>query len=174
MFASSSEFASIPAKISSQARQAQEPIIDSGYQIIDSSCTVIQTAKSLVVMPKDPPTWQKFASSSKNVSDSIKKLVNSIKTGAPGQTECDNAAVALSNHLRALDAAYMDAVSQSLVPQKGSTLHAYSQQVERAAAGLLDTIEPLRTAAKFEAENIGHNVNQLVRKLIIFEVYKIF
>lgn len=59
----------------------------------------------------------------------------------------------------------MDAVSQSLVPQKVSTLHAYSQQVERSAAGLSDTIEPLRTAAKFEAENIGHNVNQLVRSL---------
>lgn len=86
-----------------------------------------------------------------------------IRTGAPGQTECDNAAIVLSNHLRTLDAAYMDAVSQSLIPQKGSTLHAYSQQVERAAAGLSDTIEPLRTAAKFEAENIGHNVNQLVR-----------
>lgn len=79
MFASSSEFTSVPAKISPQARKAQEPIVEAGRQIIDSSCTVISTAKSLVVMPKDPPTWQQFASNSKNVSDSIKKLVNSIR-----------------------------------------------------------------------------------------------
>jgi talin len=56
----------------------------------------------------------------------------------------------------------MDAVSQSLAPKKGSTLPAYSQQVERAAAGVFDTIEPLRHAAKYEAENIGHTVNQMV------------
>lgn len=79
MFASSSEFTSIPAKISSHAHKAQEPIIDAGEKIIDSSCSVIQTAKSLVVMPKDPPTWQQFANNSKNVSDAIKKLVNSIR-----------------------------------------------------------------------------------------------
>lgn len=79
MFASSSEFASIPAKISLQAHKAQEPIIDAGRKIIDSSCSVIRTAKSLVVMPKAPPTWQQFAANSKNVSDSIKQLVSSIR-----------------------------------------------------------------------------------------------
>lgn len=68
----------------------------------------------------------------------------------------------LLDHLRALDAANMDAVSQSLAPRRGSTLHVYSQQVERAAASLLETVEPLRQAAKFEAENIGHSVNQVV------------
>lgn len=56
----------------------------------------------------------------------------------------------------------MDAVSQSLVPRRSSTLQGYSQQVERAAAGLADTVEPLRQAGKYEAENIGHAVNQIV------------
>lgn len=57
----------------------------------------------------------------------------------------------------------MDSVSQSFQPRKGATLPIYSQQVERAAAGLFDTIEPLRQAAKFEAENIGHSVNQMIQ-----------
>lgn len=57
----------------------------------------------------------------------------------------------------------MDAVSQSLQPKRSATLPVYSQQVERSAAGLLDTIEPLRHAAKFEAENIGHAINQMVQ-----------
>lgn len=52
----------------------------------------------------------------------------------------------------------MDAVSQSLVPRRAATLPAYSQQVERSAAGLFDMMEPLRHAAKYEAESIGqHN-----------------
>lgn len=50
----------------------------------------------------------------------------------------------------------MDAVSQSLAPRRSATLPVFSQQVERSAAGLSDTIEPLRHAAKYEAENIGN------------------
>jgi talin len=163
VYANSSEFVSIPAKISPQARRAQQPIIDSGSRLIDSSCTVVSAAKNLVVMNKDPSTWQHFASSSKDVSESIKQLVVNIRNGAPGKNECETAASILTNHLRSLDTASMDAVSQSLAPKKGSTLPAYSQQVERAAAGVFDTIEPLRHAAKYEAENIGHTVNQMVQ-----------
>lgn len=88
--------------------------------------------------------------------------MNVCRNGAPGKNECETAAVILSNHLRALDAASMDAVSQSMSPRQGATLPVYSQQVERAAAGLFDTIEPLRHAAKREAEHIGHSVNQMV------------
>lgn len=57
----------------------------------------------------------------------------------------------------------MDSVSQSLKPRRNASLPVFSQQVERSAGGLLDTIEPLRQAAKYEAENIGHCVNQLVQ-----------
>lgn len=84
MYANSSEFISIPAKISPQGRMAQEPILEAARRIIDSSSSVIRTAKSLVVMPRDPPTWQQFASHSKTVSDSIKKLVSSIRLVASG------------------------------------------------------------------------------------------
>lgn len=56
----------------------------------------------------------------------------------------------------------MEAVSQTMVPRRGSSLPIYNQQVGRAASELQDTIEPLRHAAKFGAENIGHAVNQMV------------
>ncbi|XP_074035813.1 talin_middle and talin-RS domain-containing protein rhea isoform X1 [Leptinotarsa decemlineata] len=163
VYASSSEFVSIPAKISQQALQAQKPIIESGRRLIDSSCAVINATKNLIIMPKDPSTWQQFAASSKNVSDSMKQLVVNIRNEAPGRNECEQAAQIITNHLKSLDAAYMDAVSQSLKPQRSTALPIYSQQVERSAAGLLDTIEPLRHAAKFEAENIGHGINQLIQ-----------
>ncbi|XP_048523491.1 talin-1 isoform X1 [Dendroctonus ponderosae] len=163
VYASSSEFVTIPAKISPQAREAQKPIVGAGNRLIDSSCSVISAAKNLIVMPKDPSTWQQFAKCSRDVSDSMKQLVVNIRTEAPGGNECEQAALILSNHLKTLDAAYMDAVSQSLQPRKTATLPIFSQQVERSAAGLTDTIEPLRHAAKFEAENIGHTVNQMIQ-----------
>ena len=78
-FAGSPEFATLPAKISAEGREAQDPILQSGYHIIDGSCQMIHSAKSLAINPKDPPTWQALANSSKAVSDSIKRLVSSIR-----------------------------------------------------------------------------------------------
>lgn len=79
IYASSSEFVTIPAKIPIQARQIQQPIIDAGRRLIDTSCSVINSTKNLIIMPKDPSTWQNFAASSKNVSDSIKQLAINIR-----------------------------------------------------------------------------------------------
>lgn len=79
VYASSSEFVTIPAKIPIQARQAQQPIIDAGRSLMDSSCNVIHSTKNLIIMPKDPSTWQTFAATSKNVSDSIKQLAVNIR-----------------------------------------------------------------------------------------------
>lgn len=92
---------------------------------------------------------------------------------APGQSECEAAAVTLTNHLRALDSAYMEAVSQTLAPRKGSSLPIYNQQVGRAAGELQDSIEPLRQSAKYEAEHIGHAVNQMVCLYIILNSFLI-
>lgn len=76
--------------------------------------------------------------------------------------ECDSAIETLNNNLRVLNSAYMDVVSQTLEPRRGSSLQAYNQQVARSAAEISDTIEPLKSAAKYEAEHIGHSVTRLV------------
>lgn len=83
---------------------------------------------------------------------------------APGQAECDTAANKLTNLLHTLDTAMMEVMHQTFA-KRGGTLQSANQQVARSAAELIDTIEPLRQAAKFEAENIGHTVNQLVSSL---------
>lgn len=58
----------------------------------------------------------------------------------------------------------MDVVSQTLEPKRGSSLQGYNQQVARSAAELSDTIEPLRNSSKYEAENLGHSICQMVRE----------
>ncbi|KAL6268430.1 hypothetical protein P5V15_001566 [Pogonomyrmex californicus] len=160
-FASSPEFASQPAKISIAARAAQEPITSAGKSIIDGSCAMVQAAKSLAVSPKDPPTWQLLANHSKSVSDSIKSLVASIRDKAPGQKECDAAIEKLSARIRELDAASLSAVSQALIPRRENTVQGFTDQMESSASELREKLEPLRTAAKYEAENVGHAVNQI-------------
>ncbi|XP_034178669.2 talin_middle and talin-RS domain-containing protein rhea isoform X1 [Osmia lignaria lignaria] len=160
-FASSPEFASHPAKISIAARAAQEPITSAGKAIIDGSCAMVRAAKSLAISPKDPPTWQLLANHSKSVSDSIKSLVASIRDKAPGQKECDAAIEKLSARIRELDAASLSAVSQALLPRRENTVQGFTDQMESSASELREKLEPLRTAAKYEAENVGHAVSQI-------------
>nr|CAD7594785.1 unnamed protein product [Timema genevievae] len=162
-FAGSPEFSSQPAKISVAARAAQEPITSSGRSIIDGSCSMVKAAKSLAVSPRDPPTWQLLANHSKCVSDSIKKLVSSIRDKAPGQKECDDAIEKLNAKIRDLDQTSLSAVSQSLSPRRDNTLQGFTDQMESSATEISEKLEPLRSAAKYGAENIGHAVNQMVQ-----------
>ncbi|XP_076285547.1 talin_middle and talin-RS domain-containing protein rhea isoform X2 [Lasioglossum baleicum] len=160
-FAGSPEFASQPAKISITARAAQEPITSAGKAIIDGSCAMVRAAKSLAVSPKDPPTWQLLANHSKSVSDSIKSLVASIRDKASGQKECDAAMDKLSARIRELDAASLSAVSQALAPRRENTVQGFMDQMESSVNELREKLEPLRMAAKYEAENVGHTVSQV-------------
>ncbi|XP_054725014.1 talin-1-like isoform X2 [Uloborus diversus] len=160
-FASSPDFASIPAKISPKARAAQEPITSAGKSIIDGSCNMLQSAKSLAVNPKDPPSWQTLANHSTNISDAIKRLVSSIKVKAPGQKECDAAIEKLSACINELDRASLSTISQNLAPRTDYSLKGYQEQMETSASEILDRIDPVRIAAKSEAEKLGHLVTQM-------------
>ncbi|KAK4327375.1 hypothetical protein Pmani_002156 [Petrolisthes manimaculis] len=160
-FANSPEFASVPAKISAKARQAQEPITSAGKAIINGSCSMIESAKSLAVNPKDPPTWQSLATHSKCVSDSIKSLVASIRDKAPGQKECDEAIDKLNVNIRELDQAALSVLDQNLPQHTENTLQGYNEQVENAGQALFNSIEKVRAAAKSEAENLGHSITQM-------------
>lgn len=165
-YASSPEFSGEPAVIAPSARAAQAPVLQAGKDILQASASILRTAKHLVVTPKDPPTWQLLANQSKSASESIKKLVASIRDRAPGQEECDIALERVNEQVRQLDRAAMTAVSGSgLAPQRGATLRSFADTAHGSAAEVLESIEPLRIAAKSEAENIGHAVNRLVAYL---------
>ncbi|XP_023231887.1 talin-2-like isoform X2 [Centruroides sculpturatus] len=161
-FASSPEFASAPAKISSKARASQEPITSAGKSIIDGSCNMIQAAKSLAVNPKDPPAWQTLANHSRSVSDAIKTLVSSIRDKAPGQKECEQAIERLSACIRELDRASVSIISQSLQPRTDNTLKGFQEQMENSASEILDKIDIIGSAGKGEAEKLGHSVTNMV------------
>merc|ERR1712223_710660 len=161
-FASTPEYASVPARISEQGRLAQEPIIESGHFIIEGSCSMIHSAKSLAVNPKDPPTWQSLANSSKSVSDAIKKLVSSIRDKAPGQRECEDAIEKLAMNIRELDQTSLAAINQNLQPRKDKDIKAFTEQMENAAQQLSAKLPDVQASAKNEAERLGHAINSLI------------
>ncbi|XP_055011026.1 talin-2a isoform X2 [Boleophthalmus pectinirostris] len=160
-FASNPEFASVPAKISSEGSAAQEPILQSARSMLDSSTHLLKTARSLVINPKDPPTWSVLAGHSRTVSDSIKGLITAIRDKAPGQRECDSSIDNINKCIRDIEQASLAAVSQNLPSRDDISLEALQEQLTSTVQEIGHLIDPVSTAAKGEASQLGHKVTQL-------------
>ncbi|KTF94138.1 hypothetical protein cypCar_00006455 [Cyprinus carpio] len=160
-FASNPEFASIPAQISHEGSAAQEPILRSARSMLDSSTHLLETARSLVLNPKHPPTWSILAGHSRTVSDSIKSLITSIRDKAPGQRECDQSIDSINKSIRDIEQVSLAAVSQSLPRRDDISLEALQEQLTSAVQEIGHLIDPISTAARGEAAQLGHKVTQL-------------
>uniref|UniRef100_A0A6Q2YDM6 Talin 1 n=1 Tax=Esox lucius TaxID=8010 RepID=A0A6Q2YDM6_ESOLU len=161
-FASNPEFASVPAQISPEGLAAMEPIVAAAKTMLESSTGLIQTARSLAVNPKDPPKWSVLAGHSRTVSDSIKKLITSMRDKAPGQRECDEAIEVLNNCIREVDQASLAAISQQLTPRDDVSNEALHEQMAASVQEISNLIEPVAMAARSEASHLGHKVSQMV------------
>uniref|UniRef100_A0A3P8VSG0 Talin 2a n=1 Tax=Cynoglossus semilaevis TaxID=244447 RepID=A0A3P8VSG0_CYNSE len=162
-FASNPEFASVPAQISAEGTAAQEPILHSGRSMLDSSTHLLRTARSLVINPKDPPTWSILAGHSRIVSDSIKSLITAIRDKAPGQRECDSSIDNINKCIRDIEQASLAAVSQDLRCRDDISLEALQEQLTSTVQEIGHLIDPISTAARGEASQLGHKVTQLAR-----------
>ncbi|XP_036952509.1 talin-2a isoform X1 [Acanthopagrus latus] len=160
-FASNPEFASVPAQISHEGSAAQEPILHSARSMLDSSTHLLKTARSLVINPKDPPTWSVLAGHSRTVSDSIKSLITAIRDKAPGQRECDSSIDNINKCIRDIEQASLAAVSQNLASRDDISLEALQEQLTSTVQEIGHLIDPVSTAARGEASQLGHKVTQL-------------
>ncbi|XP_058851029.1 talin-2-like [Acipenser ruthenus] len=160
-FASNPEFVSIPAQISREGCAAQEPILYSARAMLDSSSLLLKTARSLVINPKDPPTWSILAGHSRTVSDSIKSLITSIRDKAPGQRECDYSIDNINRCIRGIEQASLAAVSQNLPLRDDISLEALQEQLTSVVQEIGHVIDPISYAARGEAAQLGHKVTQL-------------
>ncbi|CAN9506707.1 unnamed protein product [Ophioblennius macclurei] len=160
-FASNPEFASVPAQISHEGSAAQEPILQSARSMLDSSTHLLKTARSLVINPKDPPTWSVLAGHSRTVSDSIKSLITAIRDKAPGQRECDSSIDNINKCIRDIEQASLATVSQNLPSRDDISLEALQEQLTSTVQEIGHLIDPVSTAARGEASQLGHKVTQL-------------
>uniref|UniRef100_A0A8B9HQE7 Talin 2a n=1 Tax=Astyanax mexicanus TaxID=7994 RepID=A0A8B9HQE7_ASTMX len=161
VFVSSPEFGSVPAQISREGSAAQEPILQSARSMLDSSIKLLTTARSLVLNPKDPALWSLLAAHSHTVSDSIKSLITAVRDKAPGQRECDSAIDSVRKCIREMEHACLSAVSQNLPTRQDISLEALQEQLMSSVQEVGHLIDPISTAAKGEASQLGHTVSQL-------------
>ncbi|XP_069480588.1 talin-2 isoform X7 [Ambystoma mexicanum] len=162
-FASNPEFVSIPAQISSEGSQAQEPILIFARMMLQGSSSLIKTARSLAINPKDPPTWSILAGHSRVVSDSIKSLITSIRDKAPGQRECDYSIDAINKCIRDIEQASLENVSQNLPTRDDISVEALQEQLTSVVQEIGHLVDPTATAARGEASQLGHKVTQLAQ-----------
>ena len=127
------------------------PPPQAGNNVIRSSSSLLTSAKSLAMNPRDPPTWQLLTSHSKALADAMKNLLMAIRSpltpsltlpytltpsltpslslshreGCPGQKECDQAIDTLNSTMTQLNQAVLAAMSQQLQPSAASTLQGF-------------------------------------------------
>ncbi|XP_057316525.1 talin-2-like isoform X2 [Hydractinia symbiolongicarpus] len=160
-YASSPEFASVPAKISAQAKAAQYPLIMSGKSMVSSSTHYFTSTKTLAVNNKDQPTWQLFATHSRALADAMRKIVSAIKENAPGQQECDQAADTINRSINKIDQASLAAISNNLKPTTEDSLKGFEEKMMLTCAQLQEAIPNTVEYAKGAPEKIGHSVIKL-------------
>ncbi|XP_055324815.1 talin-2 isoform X2 [Sitodiplosis mosellana] len=165
-YASQPEFISIPAKISEEGYRAQEPILQAGRGVVNGVVEMVKAVKSLAVAPKDPAVWQQLSLRSKPVSDSVRNLVDSIRDKAPGQAQCDNVLETINTCARELDTASISIGVQGLPKRQDNNLQGFTSQMLNASAELLDKLEPIKSAAKRNAESLGHAVTEISRYIV--------
>ena len=159
----SPKFVTQPTKIGEKGVLASKDIVKYGSEIVDRSSSMIGSVKSLVVNPKDPPTWQTLATTSKDVSDSIKHLISEIEDKAPGKIECEEAIETLTMSTRELNNASLAANNKNLERRQDRNIKQFTDQIQNAASQIQDKIPAVKVASKLQAEKLGHSVNALVR-----------
>ena len=60
--------------------------------------------------------------------------------------------------MRELDEATLAGVRQSLQPHRENTLQGFTDQVQTSVNEISEKLNPLKIAAKSQAENVGHTV----------------
>ncbi|CAI4221289.1 unnamed protein product [Auanema sp. JU1783] len=154
------DFAAVPAKISNPGRDAQIPVLASSRQMLDASCEMIKTARDLAVAPRDSVVWQRLADNSKDVSESIKRLVSGIRDAAPGQAEMDRVIHQLEQLIVNIERSALESVgSPSSVTSSGAEKRIH-QQILHATQSLSERVDSLRTAAISKGEDLAHCVEE--------------
>ncbi|UMM10645.1 hypothetical protein L5515_000321 [Caenorhabditis briggsae] len=154
-FADKPDFAAIQGTISNEGRTAQLPILQASREMLDSSAQMIHTAKSWASAPQDEATWQRMAVNSREVSDSIMRLVSAIHEAAPGQIELETAIGRLSALSGQVERSAMDAYASGNVQQHGANAERQLlQQVQHIASQLEDKVDDLHSAAVEHGERL--------------------
>ncbi|KAG9489639.1 hypothetical protein GDO78_005541 [Eleutherodactylus coqui] len=132
---------------------AKRHFVQSAKEVANSTANLVKTIKVMAIL----------AGHSRIVSDSIKSLITSIRDKAPGQRECDQSIDSINRCIRDIEQASLASVSQNLAMRDDISLEALQEQLTSVVQEIGHLIDPITTAARGEAAQLGHKVTQLAR-----------
>ncbi|KAI9331954.1 hypothetical protein BDR26DRAFT_1010745 [Obelidium mucronatum] len=138
-YALSSEFSGTAAKISPQSAIAQKPLLDANKAVILTAQEVVNSVKHLCSNPVDSTHQIALNNGIRSVSEAIHKMIEAVTINAPGQKECTEAVLKVTEYIASLDAAIMDATVNNLEPVVGINKTAFVETI-RGLASLTDVV----------------------------------
>ena len=165
-FASSPEFAAVPAQLSQKAKENQTPVIETGKQLADQSLELFKSIKQQLNSEYANVNYQSINGQTKLIAATCKQLIETIKDASPGQKDCDRAIESLTNCIREIDQNSLNLISQTTsslaLKENASSLQTYRENLCNIAKELSKKIHNVRTSGQTETENLGHSVNRFI------------
>ncbi|KAI8614346.1 hypothetical protein BC830DRAFT_1169513 [Chytriomyces sp. MP71] len=146
-FARNDEFSGSAAKLSPQAVLAQKPLIESNKSLINVIQTMIESIKTLCSNPKDSTAASVLLKHTKTAAECNLKLIELMKSSAPGQKECLDTILKVTESIAIIDAAIMDATVNNLEPRMGASKDS-----------LLDTLKGLESLTELMTQSWSTDV----------------
>ncbi|KAL5104483.1 Talin-1 [Taenia crassiceps] len=161
-----SEFGGEPARISSEARDAQQPICAAGQACLESGKGVILASKHMLQtaetsgQPSDT-AFGAFTAASRDLTGNTKHLLALLDEQGPGQAECQRALLNIRRLLHELERDKMAMMDGVFAPRHDSSEEGFLKQLTLSARAVRDTATPVGRSATSEAERLGHAVREL-------------
>ncbi|VDM32021.1 unnamed protein product [Hydatigera taeniaeformis] len=155
-----------PARISSEARSAQQPICSAGQACLESGKGVILASKHMLqtaetnVQPSDT-ALSAFTAASRDLTDHTKRLLALLSEQGPGQAECQRALLNIRRLLHELERDKMAMMDGVFTPRHDTNEEGFLKQLTVSARAVRDMATSVGRGATSEAERLGHAVCEL-------------
>eukprot|EP01102_Stenamoeba_stenopodia_P017940 TRINITY_DN650_c0_g1_i4.p1 TRINITY_DN650_c0_g1~~TRINITY_DN650_c0_g1_i4.p1 ORF type:complete len:2027 (+),score=565.48 TRINITY_DN650_c0_g1_i4:223-6081(+) len=137
-------------------------------RVVASVQNLLQSAKTVVIDPKSSKSQNAVSAGFKDVTDSITKLIASLKEGAVGYKQCDTAVEQVVSVIADLDAAALFAASGQMDVQVGAgvTLEDSQSKLKKSSELLLSTSKQLAAAVNsLSQDELGKNALKISEAL---------
>ncbi|CDS39815.1 talin [Echinococcus multilocularis] len=161
-----SEFGGEPARISSEARSAQQPICLAGQACLESGRGVILASKHMLQTAEtsgEPSNtaFGAFTAASRDLTDNTKHLLAVLNEQGPGQAECQRTLLNIRRLLHELERDKMAMMDGVFTPRHDSNEEGFLKQLTISTRAVRDMATSVGRGATSEAERLGHAVREL-------------
>nr|KAJ3421186.1 Talin-1 [Polyrhizophydium stewartii] len=120
--ASAPEYAGEPARVSPQAAEMQQPLMENAQRVLADLRRITMMSQAFCGSPDNTDLQNQLLRETESMSKAVGNMVKGVKDSGPGQRECGEAVERLQVAGTSLEAAIAQAVEGKLAPSAATTL----------------------------------------------------